>query len=259
VVLCRDCDVNMALGLKRGRAPWHVLVFGISLLGLILSGCAESVTTQVVPVAQPLPQQEEARYFVLDGEGNQQGTAVLRITPEGEQARLSLEYDFGPGKTDNGMAIVRRESIRPVRSERTVIDGDERYVSRATYNGKVSVEIDDGKRVRTREAEISESSYDNISALFLWRVLDHSVGTEVRYVNVVVDPKRGTISRALGTAEVIGREEVRLPSGTVQAWRVEFRSAGITNTAWYRADASRALVRYEIARGPVLVLDSVSQ
>jgi hypothetical protein len=233
-------------------------MLGVFVFGLLLTGCTESVTTQVVPVAQPLPQQEEARYRVLDGEGQQQGTAVLRIAPEGEQARVSLDYDFGPGKTDTGMAIVRRDSLRPVRSERTVVDGDAHYLSRAAYNGKVTVEIDDGKRTRTREAEISESSYDNISALFLWRVLDHSVGTQVRYVNVVIDPKRGSISRALGTAEVIGREEVRLPSGAVQAWRVEFRSAGITNTAWYRADASRALVRYEIARGPVLVLDSVT-
>jgi hypothetical protein len=235
-------------------------VRGVLVLALlvVLAGCAEQVTTQVVPVAHPLPRQEEARYRILDGDGKEQGTAVLRIAPEGEQARLSLEYDFGPGKSDRSNVIVRRESLRPVRSERMVVDGDTRYISRATYNGKVTVELDDGNRTRTREAEISESSYDNISSLFLWRVLDLSAGTTVRYVNVVIDPRRGTISRALGTAEVMGREDVRLPSGTVPAWRVEFRSAGITNVAWYRVDGSRALVRYEIARGPVLLLDTVT-
>jgi hypothetical protein len=83
-------------------------------------------------------------------------------------------------------------------------------------------------------------------------------GEPVSYVNVVVDPKRGTISRALATVEVSGREQVQLPSGAVAAWRVDFSSAGVTNRAWYAADGDRRLLKYEIARGPTLVLERVS-
>jgi hypothetical protein len=140
-----------------------------------------------------------------------------------------------------------------------VLDGDRRWLTRAEYDDEgVTVAFEDGRRMRTRRAELSEAAYENLASLFLWRTLDQSVGTEVRYVNVVIDPKSGTISRALGTVRVQRREEVQLPAGAVQAWRVEFRSAGVTNTAWYRADGARTLVRYEITRGPTLVLESVT-
>lgn len=231
----------------------------VTLAVLLAAACGESVTTQVVPIAQPLPEREEARYRLLDARGSEIGTAVLTIAPDADGLRLGIAYDFGPGRTDTGSVVVRRDSMKPLRSERTVIDGDRRYVTRAGYDEHgVTVTLDDGRRTRTRTASLSEAAYDNLESLFLWRTLDQSVGTEDRYVNVVIDPKSGTISRALGTVSVRQREAVTLPSGTVQAWRVEFRSAGVVNTAWYRAGGARTLVRYAITRGPTLVLDSVT-
>ena len=241
--------------LHRSRL-WLLVVVG----SVLLSACGEAVSTQVFPITRPLPDREEARYQLLDSKGAPIGTAVLTIAPEADGLRLGLAYDFGANRTDTGSVIVRRDSMKPVRSERTVVDGERRSVTRAEYDAAgVTVAFDDGRRNRERTAELSESAYDNLESLFLWRTLDLTVGAEVRYVNVVIDPRAGTISRALGTVEVIGREDVRLPSGTVQAWRVHFRSAGITNTAWYRADGTHALVRYEITRGPTLVLESLSR
>lgn len=236
-----------------------LLLLALAVGAIVLTACGENVSTQVVPVAQPLPEREEARYRLLDDKGGEIGGAVLTIATEREGLRLGVAYDFGPERTDRGSVLVRRDSMRPVQAERAVADGERRYLTRTEYNGEVTATLDDGRRARRRQAPLSEAAYDNLASLFLWRTLDHSVGTEVRYVNVVVDPRHGTISRALGTVEVQGREEVRLPSGPVQAWRVQFRSAGVSNTAWYRADATRALVRYEIARGPTLVLDSLSR
>jgi hypothetical protein len=40
---------------------------------------------------------------------------------------------------------------------------------------------------------------------------------------------------------------------------VDFSSAGVTNRAWYAADGDRRLLKYEIDRGPTLVLDRVSR
>ncbi len=236
-----------------------LLVAVVALGALPLSACGETITTRVFPITRELPAREEARYRLLDSKGAQIGTSVLTITTEGDGLRLGLAYEFGGDRTDTGSVIVQRDSMKPVRAERTVVDGDRRYVTRAEYDATgVTVAFDDGRRARERKAPLSESAYDNLESLFLWRTIDLSVGAEVRYVNVVIDPRSGTISRALGTVEVIGREEVRLPSGTVPAWRVQFRSAGVVNTAWYRADDTRALVRYDITRGPTLILDSVT-
>ena len=229
----------------------------LTVAGWAVASCGEPVATQVVPIAQRLPEREEARYRLLDADGGEQGTAVLGIASEDALARLTLAYDFGPGRTDEGTVLVRRDSLRPVRAERTVVDGERRYLTRIENDDKVKVVLEDGARTRRREAGINETAYDNLEAIFLWRAIDHNVGTTIRYLNVVVDPRRGTINRALGTVEVMRRAEVVLPAGAVQAWQVEFRSAGITNTAWYRADGTRTLVRYAIARGPTLLLDTV--
>jgi hypothetical protein len=112
---------------------------------------------------------------------------------------------------------------------------------------------------RTRTAEVSETAYDNLESLFLWRTIGMGAGERVSYVNVVVDPKRGTISRALSTVEVSGREIVTLADGPVEAWRVDFTSAGVTNHAWYAVSEDRRLVKYEIARGPTLLLERISR
>jgi hypothetical protein len=237
----------------------RLLALLVALAGfLVLPSCDEEVTTQLFTVAKPLPAREQTRYTLLDSKGEQVGTAVMTIAPDGDALRAGIAYDFGPTQQDTSSIVLRPDTMKPATAERTVVDGDKRSVTRAEYTGdKVASTFDDGKRSQRRETTISDTAYDNLAALFLWRTFDFTPGREVRYANIVVDPRNGTISRALATLTVTGKEEVRLPSGaSVQAWRLRFTSAGTTNTAWYRDDDSRALVKYEITRGPTLFLDA---
>jgi hypothetical protein len=228
-------------------------------LSLLLISCGSTVTTQVVPVHTPLPAQEEAVYRVEDSSGNQIGRATLTIATEGTDSRLTQDYDFGEGQIDRSSVIVDRTSMRPRSSERMVIDDSAQYRTAAAYGqDSVNVTFEGERGERQRDADISETAYDNLESLFLWRTIAMGAGEMLSYVNIVVDPKRGTINRALGTIEVSGREEVKLPSGTVEAWRVDFRSAGVTNHAWYSVDGDHRLVQYDIQRGPTLVLEQVS-
>jgi hypothetical protein len=147
--------------------------------------------------------------------------------------------------------------MHPRASERMVEDGSKRYETRARYApDAVTVEFRGDGGEGTRTAGIGESAYDNLESLFLWRTLAMGAGEQVSYVNVVVDPRRGTISRALATVTVSGREEVRLAGTVVEAWRVDFTSAGVTNQAWYAVTPDRRLIKYVIARGPTLLLES---
>jgi hypothetical protein len=41
------------------------------------------------------------------------------------------------------------------------------------------------------------------------------------------------------------KEDVQVPAGNFQAWRLEIRSGGRTQKAWYADDARRTLVRYD--------------
>lgn len=235
-----------------------LFVFLCAALPALLTACAEEVSTETFPIAYPLPQQEEARYGLFDKDGRRIGEGVLVITPDGERVRFGLTYDFGNGQTDQASVVAARATLIPVTSERTVKDGDKSFVTRSRYAAdKVTTVFEGDNRQRTREAKLTGDVYDNIAAVFLWRTLEFNVNRSARYINVVVDPRNGAITRALGTVEVSGREDLQLPSGPVQTWRVRFTSAGVTNTAWYRADDSRALVKYEITRGPTFMLESL--
>lgn len=237
----------------------RLLLAAVAACALFVAGCGSTVTTQVVPIQTPLPVAEEAVYRVEDSDGRQIGSAVLTIATDGAESRLTQDYDFGEGQIDRSSVVVDRASMRPRSSERMVIDETWKYRTAANYDeDSVAVTFEGERGERQREAAISETAYDNLESLFLWRTIAMGAGEAVSYVNVVVDPKRGTISRALGTVEVSGREEVRLPSGTVEAWRIDFRSAGVTNHAWYAVDGDRRLVKYQIQRGPTLVLERAS-
>ena len=231
----------------------------LAVLIALLVACGSPVTTEVVPVAMPLPERERAVYRVQDKNGTEIGRAVFMIAPQRDGLRLSQEYRFAEDQLDRSATVVDRESMRPRSAERTVEDAGKRYVTSAAYDADaVSVAFTGERGERRREAEVSETTYDNLESLFLWRTIEMGAGQRLRYVNVVVDPRRGTISRPLATVEVSGREHVELPGGTVEAWRVDFTSAGVTNHAWYAVDGDRRLVKYVITRGPTLLLESVT-
>jgi hypothetical protein len=45
--------------------------------------------------------------------------------------------------------------------------------------------------------------------------------------------------------KVVDSEQVTVPAGTYQAWKLEIDSGGETQTAWYAADATHLLLRYD--------------
>jgi hypothetical protein len=243
--------------MRRRPGPIAALLL---LAAALLAACGEAPTTQVLQIATPLPAREEASYRLEDRNGATIGRAVLGIATEGDTYRLTQSYDFGERQQDRSVVLVERASLRPRSSERTVVDGDETWLTRAEYEpARVTVTLKTVRGERRRDAEISESSYDNLESLFLWRTLAMGAGERASYINVVIDPRRGTINRALGVVQVGGREIVNLPGGAVEAWRVDFTSAGVTNTAWYAVSDDRRLLKYAITRGPTLVLESVSR
>lgn len=231
----------------------------LAALWLFIAGCGSTATTQVLPIQTPLPQQEQAVYRLIDKDGASIGQATLTIDPDPNGARLGQQYHFDTGQRDSSSVTVARDTMRPRAAERTVEDGDRREQTSVSYTAdSVAVSFDDGRVNRQRSAAISDTAYDNLESLFLWRTLDLHAGLTLNYVNVVVDPRHGTVSRALASVSVSGPESLSLPGGARQAWRVEFTSAGVTNVAWYADTPGRSLLRYSITRGPTLLLDNAT-
>jgi hypothetical protein len=240
------------------RPPVPALLLCAALLAAaLLSACAQPGAAEVVPIKQPLPAQESLHYRLLDPNGRQMGSALVSIRSENGALVLSQNYTDDQNHTDAGSVTVDPASMRPQSAHRDVNTADVHSTLDVTYRGDsvtaVAHDAATGKEQR-HLAKITASSYDDQESFFLLRTLDFTAGYSVRFGVVVVDVTTGTISRALGTARVLGTTDIQLNGATHHAWEVQLSGAGVTNTAWYDSDAARTLLRYTSGRGSTIEL-----
>ena len=145
--------------------------------------------------------------------------------------------------------IVDDETLQPftVRRERLIegeseavegeYDREEQVIRVVEFTGD-----DDPRQVPRRLDE--EHYYDNESSLFLWRTIPFEEGYEASYYSVLTNQRGQT----LVTVRVVEREEVTVPAGTFQTWRVEIRFGDTRQVVWYADTPERALVQYDNTR-----------
>jgi hypothetical protein len=78
----------------------------------------------------------------------------------------------------------------------------------------------------------------------LWRTIDFRAGYQVAYTTII-SADLGKPKRSQVILKVIGKEQVQVPAGSFEAWRLEIRQGGRGQTAWFAADDRRALLRYD--------------
>lgn len=240
------------------RTPLPALLLIAALASAaLLSACAQPGTAEVVPIKQPLPTQESLHYRLLDPNGRQMGSAVVSIQPIDGGLQLSQSYTDDQNHTDNGWVTVDAAGMKPQSAQRAISTADARSEIEVTYTGgsvtSLAIDGNTGKE-RSHQAKVTSGSYDDQESFFLLRTLDFTAGYSVRFGVVVVDASTGTISRALGTAHVLGTTDIQLNGGTVHAWEVQLTGAGATNTAWFDSGPARTLLRYTSSRGSTIEL-----
>ena len=241
------------------------VVVSVASFALGLSGCGwgedESGPTQDIVSRIPWAIGEECSYLILDEDGESLGMGVLRI--EGEEGRLQLVQHFqNPEFDDRSVLLVEDRSLKPISGERLITGEDgELRISVSYSDGTVEVErlaTKDGEEERrTDELEVPEHAYDWASSLFLWRTIPLQQGYEASYFNMATSglakPERIRV-----TLRVTGQETVEVPAGVFQTWRVEIRSSGPKQTAWYAVDGSYPLVKYD-REDMVFLLESIKE
>jgi len=190
---------------------------------------------------------EKATYRLLQGD-DLKGTGVLAIGSPVDAGSLRLQQSFEIPEeniTDEASVSVNIETLRPLVVTR-VIDGREgKRECQASYSERrVVIDQKAGKDKRTDELDLPPEHYESWSDIFLWRTIEFFEGNEVKYVDVLSCSlaKPDLLSVVLKVKAI---EEVTVPAGTFQAWRLEIRSGGRTQKAWYADDARRTLVRYD--------------
>jgi len=218
-----------------------VLLLAVAACGgdtTVLSG-REVVST--IPWTPP----QTAHYRLLQGD-NVKGTGELQIEAQGETLVLRQNFAFPDQKlTDEVSVVVDGATLRPQSAERVINGPEGKRRCQAQYTGtKVTVEQRSEKDQRTDLLDVPARSYDSWSDIFLWRTLAFAADYEATYSDVLscTLAKPEVISVALKLKE---KETVTVPAGTFQAWRLEIRSGGRTQNAWYADDPARTLVRYD--------------
>lgn len=223
-----------------------LLVAALSFLALAMAACqGETSTLPGEDIVSNIPWRapEEAHYRLLDGE-ELKGSGVFRIESDDGETTFTQEFESEEFR-DEVVAVADAQTLRASSVQR-VIEGPEgprRW--QVEYRDSTALVIQRSEEDERRdEVSAPSHSYDSWTDIFLWRTIDFHEGYKATYTDVLsatlAEPQ--VISQTL---EVTGRETVEVPAGSFDAWRLEIRTSGGKQKAWFADDEARTLVRYD--------------
>lgn len=179
-------------------------------------------------------------------------TMETRLDVEGGNTRLSRLCTDGENR-DDGTVLVEPETLEPLSSTRSQYraDRDETYTFHSTYEYPIvkfaSDEAGDTFETERDLPEPDDASpdpgyYDDESLLWLVRGIPLSEGWEGSFRDV----SAGTGQTFRVDLKVEELEQVSVPLGEFQAWRVRIRTASITQFAWVEAESPHRLIKARI-------------
>lgn len=222
------------------------------LAALALAGCGyggEDVETMDIVATIPWGDHEEADYVLLDRDGEDEiGRGTLTVD-RNDNGQFELQINFaGDEGTDAASVLVDATTLKPEFVTRERVLEDEESLTEGEYtvneDGDAVLEIrtvEDGEE-RTVPLRLDEEhSYDNESSLFLWRTVPFAEEYEASYHSVLA------VARSIQTVtmRVRRQEEITVPAGTFQTWRVEITTSDRRQEAWFSTDPSHVLVQYD--------------
>ena len=226
------------------------LLLLILIPAVLLAACSEDSGELVArDIVSEIPWEapESAQYRLLQGD-DLKGSGTLTLGEQRGIITMAQAFEIPEEEiTDTIVADVDPQTVRPKLVVRTIDGPEGKRECTAHYSSSAnSVTVDQkaGEDERTDELDIPPQHYDSWSDLFLWRTIEFFEGNEVKYVDVLSCSlaKPDLLSIVLKVKKI---EEVTVPAGTFQAWKLEIRSGGRTQKAWYADDARRTLVRYD--------------
>ncbi|MGB2695524.1 MAG: DUF3108 domain-containing protein [Dehalococcoidia bacterium] len=239
----------------------RLLIIASVVLGgfFAMSAClqAKPVTTRDIVANIPWGDEEQATYVLLKDNGKDElGNGTLSIERQGDEFEFRSEF-ANEDASDSSVMHVDAETLKPHTIRREIHDKDEAQILDATYNTKDKileiVQVIDGKRLPRPERLDREHYYDNETSAFLWRTINFRKDYQAYYYSILAN--QGGDDQLL-RLEVVGKEEIEVPAGKFNAWRLEISTPRGLQTAWYTDTPEHTLVRYDTTRN-VLELRSM--
>ena len=218
-----------------------MFVLAAACLGERTACAQEEEIVSVIPWSDG----ERAEYVLLDREDGQEcGRGTLSVVGQDGQFALSLSFE-SEGNTDEAVVLVDAETLKPVTVRRERFIDGERALIEGEYDAVEEVltivEFSEDDEERIVPLRLEENYFDNESSLFLWRTIPFSEGYHASYRTVLASQNTQHDVNLI----VIGIEQVTVPAGTFDAWRVEISAAGRSQIAWFADTPERELVQYD--------------
>ncbi len=224
---------------------WLLPILFFAALVAGTCGGEDAIVSQDVVSAVPWQAPESARYRILNDD-KVVGSAELGIDRQGPSLKLTQDFNFPEKKyTNTAEVMVDPGTLLPQSTDFRIDGPNGRLNCQAHYSGKSVVVQRKGEDTeRTDSLDVPVGSYDSWTDLFLWRTVAFADGYETRYSDILSCTLDKTQNLGV-TLKVKAKETIEVPAGKFEAWRLEIRSGGGTQTAWYGIDARHPLLRYD--------------
>ena len=230
------------------------------LLAVVAAGCSAvtpSVKTADIFAAAPWRVGERHEYRLRNSAGDEVGRGVLTTKQEGE--RLVLGQVYTEAMTPAGAQPVRDEiavtvdakTLQPVAGTRATSSRDasgKAASTRMTWTYRIdgalrlATKVErEGRKPEEGEQALRAHAYDNESSLWLWRGIAFVEGYDQSYVSM------NPLARSQQTValRVPQREQIEVPAGKFETWRILLRNGRAVRTAWINSAAPNQIVRWD--------------
>jgi hypothetical protein len=226
-------------------------LLAVVTLSALLGGAAclspdKPPPTSDLPITTiPWPTHEELPYNLLDRKsGDLKGSGTLSATLRGE-GEYELQQSFtGDNATSDDLSVtVDSFTLKPLTFHRKQVLENQTSEVKGDYDAAAGVvniiEIEDGNE-RPVPLRLGEHYYDNDTALFLWRTIPFAEAYTIAYRTVLT----GSRTQVVLELKVLGKEQVTVPAGTLDAWKLQIRGGGVKQFAWFTDTPQHYMVQY---------------
>ena len=215
----------------------------IVTLALLFLACEDATQPADIAGRPVWAPGEQAEYRLLDGR-KEIGRALLSVEREGDA--FVLRQEFKAERVTDTVAIhVSETDLKPRKVHRVVDGEDGRIQLDVEYvDGRAIVHADNGEERNSESNAVPAFAYDNWEGLFLWRTVPLDDDYRAAYHSMVTAvPRKPAASKK--TIEVEKREQVSVPAGSFDTWKLKVSGGGASETAWIGIDGAHPVVKYD--------------
>ena len=223
------------------KPAWQVTLQLVAAL-LVLAGCSRPEPQPLIVGEAPWQDGESSTFRVTDLNGNYAGTARFNLARIDDQTWNLRREITAQGTQEIVVVDLRLPDLRPTAATLVRIDDSGAEQVRTTYNGSIAdLELTNKLDITTYErVNIPSDARDQRSVLMLLRALPLAQGYATRlnsFLPIVPLLDRVTIS-------VIAQEEVQVPAGSFDAWKVRLDTGDSRTDAWISVTPPYPLVKF---------------